>query len=182
MRAFIGIHLGETLRKEIICIIKQLLPSDIEGRWVSQENLHLTLKFLGNVETQKMPLIKKVVKKIAEENKKIPIKLKKLDFLPHKKRPRILYLATDNETSLSNIYSQLEELLQNLGFKKEGRFLSHITLLRMKSKRNLPQLLTKIKSIELPSTPYLFDNITIFESKLTPQGAIYEIIESFPLQ
>lgn len=175
MRAFIAFPLPLEI-KEVLTQTQDYLKScDLDAKWVEPYNLHMTIKFLGETQEPLIEEIKSILQATSEKFNELAVKFKGFGFFPNERNPRVLFVATDKETELKLIAEYLEDVLSGLKFKKEHRFKSHITLARLKSKRNVDCILKKIKEIKLENR-FALKEITLFKSVLTPQGPIYEEI------
>ncbi|MFH1519887.1 MAG: RNA 2',3'-cyclic phosphodiesterase [Candidatus Omnitrophota bacterium] len=177
MRAFIAVDLPGYLKDKITRLVKDFAECGLTFRWVKTKNLHLSLKFLGDIETSQIDEIKQVITKIAGSFKTFTIGFDNFGFFPNQRKPRIFFIDASKRGLLEDIARKLEEELEILGFKKEGRFKSHITLARIKDLKNIDCLKNKIKHIKLGET-FPVAGITLYESILTGEGPIYEEIFS----
>jgi len=177
MRLFIGIDLPSPIKEKIGRIINSLKECDLDARWVNSKNVHLTLKFLGQVEEEKISLISKSIEGIANEFNILKTEFRYFGFFPNNKKPKVLFIGTDQDNTLKNIFQKLENKLEGLGFKKEDRFKSHITLARLKSLKNITCLKDKIEKLALPDS-FIIDKIILFKSTLSNLGPIYEKVFS----
>ena len=173
MRAFIAIDLPKELKEKISSIIEKLANCDLEAKWVKPENVHMTLKFLGQIEEKQIDTIKSIISEVSLGFKKITVECKDFGFFPNEKRPRVFFLKTDKEDQLRKIYQELEDKLSHVGFEKEERFKSHLTLCRFKGRKNMDCLIRELKNIDF-SQKLKIDEIAIFKSTLTKTGPIYE--------
>jgi len=146
---------------------------------VEKENLHITLKFLGEVSEDKLPYIKNCIEKSCKKFKKFSIKLKGLGAFPSLSRPRVIWIGVDEgKDTISEIMKRLDECFQKLGFKKEKSYVPHMTIARVKG------------FIKLDPRPYLkkdfgsvlVEEIKLKKSTLTPKGPIYDDIFILELQ
>lgn len=181
MRLFIALDLPQSLKEELSRLTAKLKKYDADTKWVEPQNLHLSFKFLGEVGDDKIKNIEEILITIGKKYKTLELNLEKFGFFPNEKSPRVFFVATDKEEELKKIYSSLEDALQNIGFKKEERFESHITLARFKSLKNIELLKKQIESITIKGK-FPVNEITLFKSILKPQGPVYEKIFSAPLQ
>lgn len=177
MRLFIGIPANENLKKEVKDFYeKEKLP---KASWVKVENLHITLKFLGEVmEKKAMGLIEKFEDLLPELNcKKYPYD--GASAFPDEKRPRVLFLKFNADEEIFLYQKKLEEILMKEGFEREEReFKIHLTLARFKfppEKEEFKNLILKLSNFNF--SPFEVKEIVLFESKLKPEGAEY-----FPLK
>jgi 2'-5' RNA ligase len=167
MRAFVAISLPEELKNKVWQIQQELRTCGLDCKWIKPQNIHLTLKFLGEVKEEKVNEIKQTIETTAKEFKAFKVSFKKFGFFPGEKNPRVFFVDTDNEDNLKNIASALSP--------GENRFKSHITLARLKSRKNIDCLKRKIKDIVFEES-FEVKEITLFKSKLNAQGPIYEKI------
>ncbi|UCD16096.1 MAG: RNA 2',3'-cyclic phosphodiesterase [Candidatus Omnitrophota bacterium] len=180
MRAFIAIDLPQDIKEALKAKEAVLKKCDLAVKWVEAKNIHLTLKFLGDIKEDAVTPIKETIKKVASEFSPVRVSLLNFGFFPNEKRPRVFFVATDKEDVLKPIASKLEERLEEFGFKKEGRFKSHITLGRFKDYRNMDCLKKQIKNTSL-GEEFLIEGISFFKSTLTNSGPVYEKIAKIPL-
>lgn len=179
-RAFIAIRLNENLHKELESLQAKLKAADADVKWVKPENIHLTLKFLGNITDEQIEKVKNTVKKIASDFKTYQIHLAEIGAFPKISYPRVIWAGMDEGADKTgNIYQSIEEELSKKRFEKEKRpFSPHLTLGRVRSAKNRQRL---IKTIEKEknfssSSKLLVEDIVLFKSTLTPKGSIYEPI------
>ncbi|MCK5083321.1 MAG: RNA 2',3'-cyclic phosphodiesterase [Candidatus Omnitrophica bacterium] len=177
IRTFIAIPLDPQIRQTIAQAQNHLKELDCSIKWVDPENIHLTLKFLGEVKLKKIDAVKQALEDLLKSVKPLPIELTQLGAFPDVKRPRIIWVGLNDDTkAISQLVSALEETLGKIGFKKEGwPFSPHITIGRVRSPKNLHLLSESISNYSLPG--YLKQtarNITLYKSILTPAGPVYE--------
>ena len=174
MRVFVAIDLPEELKNKIGQIQQELKACDLDCKWVKPQNIHLTLKFLGEAEKEEIDEMKQTLKSAAKEFRAFKVSFKEFGFFPQEREPRVLFVSTDNEENLKNIVSALSPQ-ENLPVGRQGKFKSHITLARLKSNKNVDCLKRRIKSIVFTES-FEVKDITLFKSKLNAQGPIYEKI------
>ena len=200
LRTFIAVEIDPSHKQKLIHLISTLKRSDADVKWVNETQMHLTLKFLGNIEESKVQEISDALKSIANNTKEFTISLSNLGAFPNAKRPRVIWVGIDKgKNQLKLLASQIETNLEKLGFPKEPRdFKSHLTLGRVKSQKNL-QNLTKLLTETTfqpqdemePTRPKGQDSsgrnteqrrsikinkLILFQSTLTPKGPIYKKI------
>jgi 2'-5' RNA ligase len=175
MRLFIAIDFPKNIKEKLAAKVTILKKCDLAAKWVNIDNLHLTLKFLGDVKEDNLDKIKNIITKAAKQFKPLEVNLVNFGFFPNEKRPRVFFMATDHEEILKSISRILEEDLEKLGFRKEDRFKSHITLARLKGPKNIDCLKRAIKNISLDER-FLINEIALFKSTLTRTGPVYEKI------
>jgi len=185
MRCFIAVSLPDNIHQELSQIQSQLKEIGADVKWVEPGNIHLTLKFLGEVEQTKIKIISQQLTELIGKFSAFEIVLGKLGAFPTLLNPRVIWIGiSKNEDKINNIQKEVEEILQPLGFEKEARsFHSHLTLGRVRSKKNIQKFTGKLESFPLPQfKPVKIDKIILFQSILKPGGAEYTVIDKFGLK
>lgn len=186
MRAFIAIPLPEKLCKEIELLQKDLSASGTDVKWVKPFNIHLTLKFLGDVDENQLEPIKAGISDAAGSRACFLISVSGIGAFPQPARPKVIWAGIDTgKEECRRLHKDIDASMEELGFKSEGRaFSAHLTLGRVRSGRNRLKLIESIKNnkdfnpgIEVP-----VDRIVLFRSRLTPQGPIYKELGIFRLR
>jgi 2'-5' RNA ligase len=184
MRTFIAIELSEEIREALAQIESHLKYSGADVKWVEKDNIHLTLKFLGEVTEEKLQQVKSVLEIIGKEFSSFEISLKDIGAFPKIDYPRVIWVGLDKGAAESKkLAERIDEELSKTGFTKEARpFAAHLTIGRVRSSKNKEMLKEKIKNSQL-STPnsQLIGSITLFKSTLTPKGPIYTKIHEAEL-
>lgn len=175
MRTFIALELSNEVREELSRLQEELKKVDADIKWAKAENIHLTLKFLGNVEEAKIEEIKKLLDNISSREKPFETSLFKLGAFPNLNYPRVIWVGIDKGCSeIEKIAGLVETELEKINFSREKRpFSAHLTLGRVKSGKNKAELKEKISSLQVQPKSCTINNITLFQSTLTPKGPIY---------
>ena len=175
MRLFIGIPLPKSLLDQMAEIQKSADFKEFHLKWIPLENLHVTVKFLGEVEEKKVDAIKSVLKKEIKGGQQFSIQTTKFVPFPSKHNFRMISLNGETSEQMLELSRKIEDVLKPLGFPKEERpFVVHITLSRIKhkiDKRKLVDVLEKFSNISFENIPV--DKIILYESVLTKTGAEY---------
>jgi len=178
MRVFISVELSDKVKKKIVELINDLRKAKSEVKWVKAENLHLTLKFLGWVEDNKLDNLIELTTKAVAGTGSFKAKFVGLGTFPENKSPRVIWVGTaEGGDELCKIAQNLEETLSKAGFRSEAReFKPHLTIGRVKKSKERIKENKKAKFGEM-----IIDQIHIMKSTLTPKGPIYEIIKEVKL-
>ena len=188
LRAFIAIELNEIICSELAVLQTKLKTSGADVKWVKPEDIHLTLKFLGNTKKDKIEKIKNILDSMAGRTKAFDISLSSIGAFPSLNSPRVIWVGIkeifDPEagSALALMVSEIEEKLSKSGFSKENRpFAAHLTIGRVRSlegKRQLKEIITDINKHagECPPVRAEINHITLFQSKLTPKGPVYTVL------
>jgi 2'-5' RNA ligase len=148
-------------------------------KWVNVSAMHVTVKFLGETPTEKIPLIQKSMDHVASRYSPIQITIEDLGCYPNKKKPRVIWVGIHEVSGVFKLlHSQLEEEMEKLDFPKEKRrFDPHLTLGRVRRHikgLDLKDLADQIIRIPDPKIGrQLVDNLSLIKSELKPSGAVY---------
>jgi len=178
MRTFIAIELSDGVRRELARLQDELRASGADVKWAKPENIHLTLKFLGNVDEDKIGGIKTVLDEIASTLLTFEISLFKTGAFPSLNSPRVIWVGIDKGCAeTEKCASFIEERLEKIGFPKEERpFSAHLTLGRTRSPKNKASLTEKLSTLSVEPASCPVKGITLFQSTLTPKGPIYTLL------
>jgi 2'-5' RNA ligase len=188
LRTFIAVDFSpEIIRKinEIIDYFKTQTP-ERALKWVAPKNLHLTIKFLGEVPEEKIEQIKSLIKETLNDVKSFQIGVEKLGMYPNPQKPRVVWLGITGAGPLKEIHKMLEPQLQKADIQPDRRgFSPHLTIARIRrnadiqSVKEIGEILSKFTVGSLGSCTV--DHIVLYKSELTPQGPIYTVLLSSPL-
>lgn len=177
MRTFIALDIPDNIKEKIFIYFDKEREKWREMKWVEKENLHITLKFLGEVEEEKIPLISKILDDVSKRFESFNLKLDKVGFFPSLKSPRVLWVGVYPEENVKKLFDFLEKELEKLGFERERReFHPHITVARFK-KRNI----FKMEEKKLGDS-FKANEVVLFKSNLTPDGPIYTPLKKVRLK
>ncbi len=177
---FISARIGETLTRHI----SQCARSGADVKWVESQNLHLTLKFLGEVPNARLDEILVAGDSAAEEVKAFRVFWEGFGAFPTFKKPRVIWAGmTQGGQSVSQLAGRLEDRLASIGFSREERaFSPHLTIGRVKSLRGIEELqkiVEKIKNSRIGEMEV--SSFSLVQSTLTPKGPIYREVRNFEL-
>ncbi|TWU58914.1 2',5' RNA ligase family [Rubripirellula tenax] len=185
-RSFIAIPLSREITKAAVRLIDRLKVSGDGIKWVPTDNLHLTLKFLGDIETNDIPKISDVVRGVLEEYEPFDLQFAGTGGLPTLEKTRVVYAGIDDVSgSLTQIVENLELDLAELGFKREPRdYVPHLTLGRTRggSRKASGDVIARVEaasSVSLGTMPV--DQVLIVGSFLDKQGPTYHVLDTIDL-
>ncbi|MDH5483057.1 MAG: RNA 2',3'-cyclic phosphodiesterase [Candidatus Bathyarchaeota archaeon] len=181
IRSFIAFDMdGESVLKKITQMQNLLANSGADLKLVEPKNIHITIRFLGNIKPT-------TVENIFEEMKKVQfipfnVKISGVGAFPKLNYPRVLWVGiTEGAYQLKSVFSQLEPHLRSLGFAPDSKgFSPHLTIARVKSGRNKPALikcLTENANCEFGTIRA--ECLRLKRSDLTPKGPIYSTLKEF---
>ena len=175
-RAFIAIDLPESVRSFLSKAQEALKLYGFRVKWVRPQNIHLTLKFLGNTATADSDKIAAAMALAARNCPVVSLAAKGVGVFPDVRRPRVIWAGLDGQLEvLANLQQTLDAHLADLGFPGETRaFKSHLTLGRVKGKiaaAGMKAAIDKLKEFE--SESFEINQFILFKSELRPSGAVY---------
>jgi 2'-5' RNA ligase len=182
MRAFIAIKLPANIQDSLEKIQNQLKSALPKVNWVKPTNLHLSLKFLGDISLEQLTFTQQAISRISKTISPFEIKLETLGVFPDCRQARIIWLGTGQiPPELKQLVDQLENALIKTGIPQEQHaFQTHITLARIKGPlrpADLEKWFDKIKTDLLNANlSFTVSGITLFQSVLGPGGSTYSII------
>lgn len=185
MRTFIAIDLEEEIKKKLCFFLLELKRVSQNIKWVKEEGMHLTLKFLGEVKEEKTTEIEAALRTMTQDYRPFPLRLHGTGtFPPGKKIPRVIWVGVEENRTILSYQASLESELEKLGFAKEKRpFHPHLTLGRVKVPSHLGGLISQLeRERETRFGEMIVHNITLFQSILKPTGAEYRALSEFILK
>lgn len=149
-------------------------------RWTKQENVHLTLKFLGEVPDEALKSICGALRVACSTHGPFDARLKGLGAFPSPRRARVIWAGMDEGSQqISSLAASVEAALEPLGFRPEGHpYVPHATLGRAKGR---PVIVDLSKAGVLEGPAFRVGRAELTKSTLTPRGSIYETVEAFSL-
>ena len=181
VRTFIAVPLPAECRETLEQIQRPLRALDADVRWTSVSSIHLTLKFLGEIDPFRVDEIISALRPAV-----VPafgLRLRGLGAFPNFRNPRVVWCGVEGETEkLSLLQAGVETACAGLGFEREARpFHPHLTLGRVNGKRNLQPLQDYIKIGTELECAFLADCVNIYKSVLMPRGAEYTVLKRIEL-
>ena len=184
-RAFIAIDLPESVRSFLSEAQEALKLYGFRVKWVRPQNIHLTLKFLGNTAIADTGKIAAAMALAARNCPVVSLAAKGVGVFPDVRRPRVIWAGLDGQLEvLANLQQTLDAHLADLGFPGETRaFKSHLTLGRVKGKiaaAGMKAAIDKLKEFE--SESFEINQFILFKSELRPSGAVYTKVQRIAFQ
>lgn len=182
IRAFLAIDVDEDLKPKIYKLIKEFKNINTRIKYVELENLHLTLKFFGEIDTEGLNLIEEAISKVVSDFEPFKIRISGCGAFPNTNRIKVIWVGIDGDEIIRDLHDKLDKEFARLGFDKDKRFSTHLTIGRMKSGKNK----NFVKSTIDENSNILIGDMEVTEIKLkkstlTPAGPIYEDISIFEL-
>lgn len=176
IRAFIATNIDSRIIREVAETIVQLRGAIPEVRWVAPDNIHLTIKFLGDIEPSRVDPIANALEQALTLFPRFTINAKGLGVFPDPRRPRVLWVGLEGG-QLAKLAAKVEAVLEPLGFAREERgFQPHLTIGRWRrfdgATKNLLEELERWKSHDYGASKV--ETVTLFQSVLKPDGALHQ--------
>ena len=184
MRLFLAIPIDRQILDALAGVVEKLRESRAPVRWVRPEGTHLTLKFLGDTDLDKVEPMVQAVKEVCRDIQPFPLSVTEAGAYPKLKRPRVLWAGVvENSGSLQRLWEGVEEVTERLGWEREKRrFSPHVTIGRVKGNMNIARLTAAMEGIkEKHWGDQMVDSMVLDRSEVRPGGAVYERIHVFPL-
>lgn len=184
IRAFIAFNIPNDVKKAIITVRNKLKISGLgDIRWTRPEGLHLTLKFLGDIKSDDIMSIRKVMTSAAKFQAPITVAARGAGVFPNMKRPRVIWIGIAGQTkALAAFRNTLEAGLNEIGFPRENRmFNAHLTLGRIKGpvdRHRFREALAALQPFE--SRLFSLEDVILFQSRLQSGGALYTKLHTIP--
>jgi len=174
MRLFVAIPLASSIRQMLGAVLARLEPLGWPVRWLQAEDLHLTLKFLGEVESGALAEVSAAMVEASRGTPALDLAISGLGTFPSNNRPRIIWAGVQAEPALELLADHLERRFEPLGFPVEGRaFHPHITLGRVRERQRLPAGAASELSGDEPEGAFTATEVVLFESTPGASGMIH---------
>lgn len=176
IRIFVAVEITEETRKKLVEFTDKLKKVDADVGWVSPENLHITLKFIGSLDDERIDTVTNIIKDSVAHVKPFDLRYAGVGAYPTEKNPRVIFVdVTDPGRILAKIHERLDNQLMALGVEHEGRqFEAHLTVGRIKTRRNVRKLMESLNSYN--GFNFGLEHVTqvvLMKSDLSPEGPIY---------
>ncbi len=186
MRLFVALDFPDAVRQALHELIARLKPECRSAKWVRPQAMHITLKFIGEVDAAQLAPIRAALAPV-HSTELVEMQFRGLGFFPNERRPRILWCGVEASPNLAELAAAVERALVPLGIPAESRdFVPHLTLARFNAdsapRRDLETLVRaagELKSYDFGRTRET--EFHLIESILKPVGAEYKRLESFPI-
>jgi 2'-5' RNA ligase len=184
MRTFVAVPIPPPVRARLVQVQEALRRADADVRWVEAENLHLTLKFLGDLEEPEVERLRELLGQEARRWPELSLRYEGVGVFPSSGLPRVVWAGARGDLEkLAGLAQAIERAALQVGVPREGRpFVAHLTLGRVKSGRRLEALRSALENQrEASFGDQTLRGFVLLQSTLTPQGSIYEPLAEFPL-
>jgi len=185
MRTFVAVELDESCRKALVSAVDSLRDLAAGVRWVGPGALHLTLKFIGEIDELDLPRAIECLQGAAAAAGPFRMRVAGLSGFPPRGTPRVVHVGVEEPTgALSALQAAVEEsLADGLGIAPEKRrYIPHVTLGRVKKRSACPTVQEMSAALERQDFGEVdVDSLVLMKSDLRPSGAVYSVVHHFPL-
>ncbi len=183
IRTFIAVDLPQEIKMDIDRMIAGLRRDNSGIRWVKAANLHLTLRFLGDIPEQSVPSLAESLKDNLSGFGPFDLVLSGMGGFPNLRKPRVIWIgASDGTDRLIDLAGKVETGCIKSGFGRgDKKFSSHMTIGRVKFPKGLDPLLDKIEKTDFESSKFTVNEIFVVKSDLSPAGPKYTKLEAVSL-
>ena len=182
VRCFVAIDIPEDVKAEIAGLQHSLKQLGARISWARSEGMHLTLKFLGDVESGLIPDVIDALDAAVSSSKAFTVSAEGVGCFPNSRRPRVMWVGLDGGDSLMAVQEAVEAAMAPLGFDREKRkFNPHLTLGRVKSPQGIDDVVRRMEQLGFHRREFPALEIRLMQSDLKPTGAVYSVIHTISL-
>ncbi len=185
MRAFLAIALPQACCASLAQLQRQLKRAKADVKWVEPQQLHVTLKFLGEISEPQRLRVEVLLRDVARGASPLHLALDQLGAFPSLSAPRVIWVSLRGDVEwLSELVKRLERELAACGFPSEDRpFAAHITLGRVRSSRGRSALVSGVNDVAWhPPEPWIAHEMILYHSELSSAGPRYTVLAEIPLR
>src|SRR5262252_9661329 len=183
MRTFIAIEIPSEVKSALAALQDELRRAGADVSWTRPENIHLTLRFLGEVDEMRIVEVEKVCVASAAEFRPFTLRLNDTGVFPNARQPRVLWAGLAGEIEKAvEMRKRINDGLALIGFEREEKdFRPHLTIGRVKSNKKTHELLALAEARRVPALSFVVTEIVLMKSELHPAGARYTPIAKVSL-
>jgi 2'-5' RNA ligase len=186
LRLFVAVWPDADTRRQLAGVLERLRQPDADVKWVPPENLHLTLRFLGDMDAERVPDLQECLARAVAPAAPFAVRYEELGTFPPRGAARVIWAGVaEGARELAALAVRVEKALlagRFLSSPEKRPFRAHLTLGRPRSARGSAPLRDLLGNLSFRSGTHLLGEVTLVESRLTPRGAVYSNVAVFPLK
>jgi 2'-5' RNA ligase len=175
LRSFISVEFPDEVVKEVARVQEVLGKKKFEGKLTELENLHLTLKFLGEIDGKTLEKVRKRLRKVKVGE--MALRVEEIGTFNVRGRPRIVWVKIGGR-GIFGLQKEVDKVLEGM-FESEKRFMSHMTIARVKFVRDKREFIDYVKKIKLMDVRFKVDRFKLKISELKKTGPVYSDVEEY---
>lgn len=182
VRSFLAIEIDKELIPKISEVQDAFKQTKANVKYVKEENMHFTLKFFGDIDEDKLEEIESAINKVLKNHSSFDLTIEGCGNFPKPDIIKVIWIGIAKNDPMINLQKDLDKEFKKIGFRKEKKFISHLTIGRprnQKDKNELKQIIKDNKDVKIGKMTV--NKIHLKKSTLTPKGPIYEDIKVFEL-
>jgi len=178
IRCFISVNLPVETKKALGSVVTELKKAGADVKWVPVDNIHLTLKFLGNTDASSIPEITESLSKKLSHYNIFYITIAGVGCFPSERRPRVIWVGIEDAAVLQDIQKDIDTVMVRFGFAPEERpFSPHLTVGRVRSMKKITDLMNRFEDFRKFDLGRVeVSEVHMMQSELKPTGAEYRSI------
>ncbi len=183
-RLFIAVDVSDAIRRAITEYVGTLMEVRESGvRWEKAEKIHLTLKFLGDTDTERLRDLDSALSAVASNHPSFELAVDGTGVFPNERKARVLWIGVRGNEPLQGLHRSIDAELNPIGFEKEPRtFSPHLTIGRIKDPRAAQETIRKHVGSAFGPIAFPVNEIVLYESKTLPTGSVYTVLGRYPLK
>jgi len=184
IRTFIAVPIPQAVKESITSLQGPLVRSQADIKWVRPDSIHITLKFLGDVESGRIPEVVRAIEPAVLAIRPFSVQIGGCGFFPNAKKPNVLWIGvSEGADALALLAQRIDDALSDIGFEREKRaFRSHLTIGRVRSTRHIEDAVSMLQSSPFDAGTFEARTVNLMKSDLRPEGAVYTPLFTFNLQ
>lgn len=184
VRAFIAVEAADAVRDGLAAVIEDLRKTRAHVAWVPRANIHVSLAFLGNIAREQVDLLSDALDEAAAPLSPFTVRVRRVGVFGKARSPRVVWAGIDDEEPLQVLYRSVTGQLDLLEMPIERRsYVPHLTLGRVRSRRNRDELLDALAKIQdFEFGEMAVQRVVLMQSRLLPQSAEYSVLRAAELR
>lgn len=183
MRLFVALELPDDWKNVLSGPEKDIGWLSHGIKWVEPRGMHLTLKFLGEVDPSRLNELLKELSTVCTDHETFDVKINGTGVFPNRKRPRVFWAGVEAPETLTELQKAVEGQLTGLGFPRDEKpYHPHLTLARIKDPRGKDRITDALLNYHIESDSHTVNEVLLMRSHLSSEGARYEVMGRFQLK
>ncbi len=183
LRTFVAIELDEAVKGPVEALSRRLRVYGAQASWVRPENMHLTLRFFGDIADDQAAQLVEMLAEACKETPPFPLHVRGIGVFPNARKPSVLWVGVEPfEGGLAQLYAAAENAARAIGLPPDKAFHPHVTLARIRDARTARPLMDALDGeASFDAGAFEVCGMTLLSSELTPKGPIYRVVREFSL-